>query len=307
MKKFQDSLQESITKIFQLSSDWSDWLWALSNIELILQIVLVFALLLLGRYIYDRVTPFSLAEVLTTRDNKALSSSFACYLAGLIIVILGVYRSPAAEPSTEFPYWRMLLFNLGDTFFWGAIGICLLLLAQILNNRLILSRFDNYAQIIEGQNLAVGISEGASYIASALLIHAVMQGISESFLLDFLLTLFYFALGQAILIAYSRIFITARCKVWDFHQEIEKKNPAAAISFAFSLLSFAILLSAYIANFYSIYGLLLTAALGIIFILLLHVLIDKFFFPKVALNLEISSDQNWGAALIEGFLLLGFC
>ena len=307
MNKFLRGLQDSMANIFQLRVEWLDWLWSLGNPELLLQVALVFVLLLLGRYIYDRATPFSLAEVLTTRDNKALSSSFACYLGGLIIVIVGVYSSPSVALTTGLPYWRYLVYSLSDTFFWGLIAICLLLLAQVLNNHLILSRFDNYTQIVEHRNLAAGIAEGASYIASSLLIYAVMQGISDSFLLDILLTLFYFTLGQFILILYSRVFIATRRKVWDFHREIGQKNTAAAISFSFSFISFSLLLSAYIAHFDSIYGLLLAAIFDMVFILLLHVLIDQLFFPKVSLHQEIAADQNWGAALIEGFLLLGFC
>ncbi|WGK70122.1 DUF350 domain-containing protein [Candidatus Haliotispira prima] len=313
---FWGSLQQSITGIFSPNAtgadglsgmaDWYDWFWALANLELILQIVLVFGLLLLGRYIYDLVTPFSLAEVLTTRDNKALSVSFGCYLGGLAIVIVGVYSSPSSSTlAAEVSYWKSLLYNLSDTFFWGVIAICLLLLAQILNNHFILSRFDNYRQIVERRNLAVGVAEGASYIASALLIYGVMQGANEHFLLDILLTLFYFVLGQAALILYTRIFIAVRRKVWDFHREMAQQNVAAALSFAFSLISFALIISAYIANFFSIYGLLLSAILSIIYLFLLHILIDKLFFPKVPLHGEIAQDQNWGATLIEGFLLLG--
>ena len=165
----------------------------------------IFVLFLLGRYIYDFVTPFSLAEVLTSKDNKALAFSFACYLSGLwglflsacIIVLLRVWPPEALEEKLS--YLQYILYALSDLLFWGAIGICLLLIAQVLNNLWILSRFDNYTEIVGRQNLAVGIVEGASYIASAILIYAVMQGQedNESFLLDALLTLFYFTIGAA--------------------------------------------------------------------------------------------------------------
>ncbi len=289
--------------------DWPDWLWTLANPELILQVLLVFILLLLGRYIYDLVTPFSLSEVLTTSDNKALSLSFASYCGGLVIVIAGVYNSDSAELNAALPYWRYLLYSLGDTFLWGAIGICLLLLAQGLNNRFILSQFDNYQQIVGQRNLAAGIAEGASYLASALLIYAVMQGGSPSLIIDLLLTIFYFVLGQLAQILYSRVFISLRRKArnfsWDFQREIGRQNSAAAISFAFSLLSFALLLAGYIANFFSFYGYLLAIVLSILYLGLLHFLIDQLFFPKVSLRREIAQDGNWGAALIEGVLLLG--
>ncbi len=303
------ALRQSMANIFGLgpASDWADWLFTLGNFELILQVVLFFCLLLVGRYIYDLVTPFSLAEVLTTRDNKALSCSFACYLGGLCIVIAGVYSSASSSLPQELAYWHYLLYRLSDTFFWGAIGICLLILAQAINNRMILSHFNNYSQIIDRQNLSAGITEGASYLASGILLYAVMQGADDSFSVDILLTVFYFILGQLALVFYSRFFITIRQKHWNFHHEIEKQNIAAAIHFSFSFISFALLLAAYIALFDSIYGLLLAAVTAIIFVLLLHVLIDKFFFPKISLQQEISIDQNWGAALIEGFLLLDFC
>ena len=306
---FMHELRQSLYHIFSpVSSDWPDWLWAVANIELILQAALVFALLLLGRYIYDLVTPFSLSEVLTARDNKALSISFACYLGGLAIIIAGVYSSPSSRqlsPESALPEWRLLLYRLSDTFFWGAVAICLLLLAQILNNKLILSRFDNYKQIIERGNLAVGLAEGSSYIASSLMIFAVMQGASPSFLLDMLLTLFYFALGQLSLILYSRVFILTRRKRWDLHRELAQQNPAAACSFAFNLCSFALLQSSYIANFFSFYGFILAALLNTLLLLLLDFLIDTLFFPKVSLHEELARDHNWGSTLIEGFLLLG--
>ena len=302
---FWESLQNSIRQIFYIGG-YSIPLIGQNIGSIIAQIALIFTLLLLGRYIYDWITPFSLKEVLTTRDNKALAFSFVSYLSGLCIVIAGVYNSPSAE--LELPYWRLLSFS--DTFFWGALGICLLLLAQISNDRWILSRFHNYQQIVEHQNLAAAIVEGASYIASAILIYGVMQGTTSKFLVEIILTVFYFILGQMAMVFHSKVFIMVKARnkafPWNFQQEIIGQNTAAAISFAASLISFAWLLSFYIANFFSIYGLLLMILFSTIWVLLLHWLIDKCFFPNVSLAKEISEDRNWGAALIEGILLIGF-
>ena len=310
---FWQSLQSHISQIFALPIMEQSVPFIA---QIIAQIVLIFALLLLGRYIYDLITPFSLKEVLTTRDNKALAFSFTSYLSGLCIVIVGVYNSPSV--ALELPYWKFLLYSFSDTLLWGLLGICLLLLAQFTNDRWILSRFPNYEQIVKHRNLAAAIVEGSGYIASAILIYGVMQGVTQNFLLEIILTAFYFVLGQIALIFHSRIFIAAKAKKWaskkagskdfgwDFQKEIITQNSAAAISFAAGLLSFSWLLSFYIANFFSIYGLLLMMLFSTAWVLLLHWVIDKCFFPNVPLAKEISCDRNWGAALIQGALLIGF-
>ena len=307
---FWQNLQNYIWQIFAFSAEMQFGSRPVGQIigQIALQIALIFALLLLGRYIYDWITPFSLKEVLTTRDNKALALSFAGYLIGLCIVLVGVYNSPS--PTLELPYWKSLLYSFSDTFFWGALAICLLLLAQVANDRWILSRLRNYEQIVEQQNLAAAIVESASYIASAILIYGVMQGTTKNFLLEIILTVFYFALGQMAMVFYSKIFVIIQAKnktfAWNFQSEIIEQNPAAAVCFAASLISFSLLLSFYIANFFSFYGLLLMLLFSMAWVSLLHWAIDKCFFPSVSLAKEISRDRNWGAALIAGALLIGF-
>ena len=47
------------------------------------------------------------------------------------------------------------------------------------------------------------------------------------------------------------------------------------------------------------------AVTGIVALVILRVIIDKFVLPGEALDKEIVEDKNWGAAIIEGAAALG--
>lgn len=296
-------LEELQREFYQIvspaESDIFSFLTRLADFSLWLNIGLLLVIFVLGRAAYDLITPFSLNTVLTVKDNKALSCSFSSYCAGLGMVVAGVYQSGSGSPAPQ-----NLFSEAAELLLWSCFGIMLLLLAQYINDRLILRRFSNYSQIIDKHNLAAGLAESSSYISSGLILYATMQGSSRYLINDILFTLVYFLIAQSALVAYTRLYEQSKKRHWALHAEIDKNNCAAGFSFALSTIAFALMLSAYLANFDSLIGLLLWTALSSGLLLLLHVLIDLLFFPKVSLQREIAVDQNWGVSLIEGTILL---
>ncbi|MCH8200125.1 MAG: DUF350 domain-containing protein, partial [Chloroflexi bacterium] len=68
----------------------------------------------LGKWVYDLLTPYKLNEQLVEVDNRAVAVSFAGYLLGLGIILEGVVSQEAANVATGSAR-RDLLLDVGDT------------------------------------------------------------------------------------------------------------------------------------------------------------------------------------------------
>ena len=260
----------------------------------LLVILLVF---FIAKIVYDLLTPYKLSVQLTTEDNKAAAVSFAGYMFGVGIVVFGVYTS---EPeAVGFTATRIdLLRDLLDVLIWSAIGIVLLNIARFVNDKLLLRKFDNVKEIVTDRNIGTGAVEMGGYIGAALIIRAALYGEDVSFVAGVVGTLIYFVVGQLGFIVFSWIYqLISR---YDLHAEIERDNISAGVAFGASMIAIAILLSGFIVRFDSLPGFLLWFVASLFFLLVSRYIVDKLLLPGALLDEEISEDQNWGAALIEG-------
>ncbi len=262
----------------------------------------VFIVLYAAKLIYDLFTPFSLNEQLTKEDNKAIAVSFSGYIFGVMIILLSIFHSGTAVEggiNSQLDLARDLL----ATIIWGIIGILLLNLSRVLNDKFLLSKFDNVKELVKDKNIGTGAVLFGSYVGSALIVRAAIFGESSGWIEDITSTLLYFIIGQIGFLLFGWVYqVISR---YDVHAEIEKDNISAGVAFGLSLIAISILLSGYIVLYDSLPGFAVWFVMGLFVLMVSRYIVDKMMLPGSLLDEEISEDQNWGAALVEGTVAIG--
>jgi len=265
-----------------------DGIESLNHFPNLLHILLVLILMWVGKKIFDLLTSYSLEHQLVKEDNKAITVSFVGYLGGVVLILEGVLEGGGVD----------LLKDLLDVTIWGLIGILLLNLAGKINDLVILHRFNNVDELLNKQNISVGVAMAGGYIGSAVIIRGIIIGESLGWLYDIGLTLFYFVLAQ--LFFYLSAFLHQIVTRYDFHKELHENNIAAGISFGSSLVAVGILLSIPLRNSYSLIVFAAWFVLGSAVMAFFRFVMDRIIIPMEKLDEEIHQDQNWGIALLEG-------
>jgi len=265
-------------------------------------LIAVFVVLYAAKLIYDLFTPFSLNEQLTTEDNKAIAVSFSGYILGVMIILLSIFHSGTAIEggiSSQLD----LAYDILATIIWGLIGILLLNISRVINDKLLLSKFDNMKELVKDKNVGTGAVLFGSYVGSGLIIRAAIFGESTGWVEDITTTLIYFVMGQIGFLIFGWVYqLISR---YDVHDEIEKDNISAGVAFGLSLVAISILLSGYIISYSSLPGFALWFVMGLFVLMVSRYIVDKMMLPGHLLDEEISEDQNWGAALVEGTVAVG--
>ncbi len=272
--------------------------------EPIVYIVAVFVVLWIGKKLNDWTTPYSIDDQLTGQDNKALAVSFAGYMLAIAIIIVGVLTEETSlftEAVAELSFSQRLVvvgYELLETVIWSIVGIGLLIVSRVINDKLILSRFDNIKEIIDDKNVGTGAVQFGTYIGTAYIIKAVIFGEELHWLSDIISTVVFFVLAQLAFILFGIFY--QKITSYDIHGEIERDNAAAGVAFGLNLAAIGIILSSAIEKTDSLIIFAIWFVEGAILLLVSRILVDKIILPGENLNSEIQADRNWGAALIEG-------
>jgi len=159
-------------------------------------------------------------------------------------------------------------------------------------------------ELVTDKNVGTGAVQCGAYIGSALIIRAALSGDDQtSIFLSVIDVLVYFVVGQIIFIVFAKFYqITTR---YDLHDEIEKDNVAAGVSFGATLVAVGMVLSGYIVKYDSLPGLVGWFFVAAFLLLTCRYIVDKILLPGALLDEEISQDRNWGAALVEGSAAIG--
>ena len=275
------------------------------NYDSFLFLVLSLIMLWIGKKVYDIFTPYKIDKELTTNDNKAVAVSFAGYLTGLGIIIWGVVSSPSSPDNIMFGMeisdTALLITDIVQVIIWSSIGIVLLNISKLVNDKLILSKFNNTKELIEDKNVGTGAVDFGAFIASAIIIKSVVSGeTTTSLVYEILGTLVFFVAGQILFIIFAMIY--QKITSYDFHAEIERDNAAAGVSFGLSLIAVGMLIAHPILNSDSLVRVGIWFLLGTILLIISKKIVDKLIFPDHKVDDEISKDQNWGVALVDGLI-----
>ncbi len=258
-------------------------------------LVLFAVVFVAGKWINDAVAAYSIDQQLTKKDNPALAISTAGYYIGIIIVYIGALIGPSTT----------LLYDLLIVGGYGLGGILLLLLARLINDRLILRGFSADQELIEDQNPGAGAVLFGSYVASALIVAGSIHGEGGGPHT----ALAFFALGQGALIAFTWIYDLM--VPYSLLDQIEEDNVAAGVGFGGALVAIGIIVMravsgdfvSWVANLqYLGWNVLLV----FVYLVGIRFFFDKVVIPRHDLNSEIAEDWNVGAGLLEGAVSIGF-
>lgn len=263
----------------------------------IIYLAISFILFYLGKIAYQLFhKSINVKDELVEQDNFAFAVAHVGYFIGLIIIIGGVLIGPSNGIITD----------VIDISVYGLLGIILLNISIIINDKLILSKFSVRKEIVEDQNAGTGVIEAANSIASGLIIFGALMGESASLLYGMLTALAFWAIGQVILFITAKVYnmITS----YDVHEHIEKDNVAVGVGFAGAIIAMGNIIrfatqdefenwiesTSYVA---------IVVIIGFILLPIVRFLTDKILLPGQKLTDEIVNQEkaNVGAALVEAF------
>lgn len=258
-------------------------------------IVLFAVVFLLGKWFKDLTTSYSVNKQLTHEDNPALATSFTGYLVGITIIFLGAVDGPHVG------LWEDLI-AVGS---YSIAGILALNLARVINDKLIMHQFSSKEEIVDKRNVAAGVVQGASYVASGMVIAGAIHGEGGG---PFV-TIAFFAIGQIILIIFALLY--EKIISYNVHEELGKNNLAAGLGFSGGIISIGIIAMKAVSGDFEYWSeslQLLAFDIGVVFIYLFAVrfFFDKLIIPHSDLNKEIAEDKNIGAGVLEMFVAIGF-
>jgi len=264
-------------------------------------IVASFVLFFVGKLVYQLFHPkIKVAHELVEKDNLAFSVAHVGYFVGLLLAIGSAVMGESFGLVND-------LINIG---IYGALSIVLLNLSLIINDKVILSKFDLKKEIIEDQNLGSGIVEGANGIATGLVVLGAIHGEGFGVGGPIFTAICYWLLGQLIL--FITTFVYNAITPYDIHEQIEKKNTAVAIGYAGAIIAIANLIRfALMHDFQSwvitLQDVAIDVTIGLIFLPIARFITDKILLPGQNITDEIVNQENpnAGAALVEAFAYIG--
>ncbi len=256
-------------------------------------IVAFYVLLLIGKVVNDLLhREYRLNFELVEKDNAALALAMAGYYFGLVLAIGGGLVGPSVS----------IIDDLMDLCIYGLLGIVLVNVSWYICDKLILFRFKVSEELIRDHNQGTGVVSAGVSIASGFIIFGSVQGQGGSIWT----VIGFWAIGQVILILAGLIYnlITP----YSIHDEIEKDNVAAGVSFAGAMVAIGAIIGFAAESDFESWAINLPdylgyAALGLALLPLIRLLTDKVLLPTVNLTDEIAGQQkpNVGAAYIEAF------
>ena len=256
-------------------------------------IIVFFIFFFIGKVINDLLhREYKLNFELVEKDNAALALAVVGYYFGLVLAIGGTIAGPSAG----------LVEDLYDLVIYGILSIILLNISWFLCDKLILYKFRVSEELIRDHNQGTGVVSAGISVASGFIIYGAVSGEGGSIWT----VLVFWALGQVLLILAGLVY--ERITPYNIHEEIEKDNVAAGVSFAGALVSIGVIIGLAGEGDFTAWSIDLPvyigfAVLGLILLPIIRLLTDKVLLPTVKLSDEIAAQEkpNVGAAYIEAF------
>ncbi len=261
-------------------------------------VILGVLVLILAKYVKDWFSPYSLDQELTSRDNPAFGLTVAGYYGAIVIVYLGAAAPLPLDAGTP-----AVLRALGMDLAWAAAGILALNGSRWLMDLALVPATHNSREVIENRNAAAGALECGVYIASGLVLAAVIRQPGGTAWTAVVL----FLLGQCALILIGRLY--QRLTGYDVAFEIRNGNLAAGAAFGMTLIAISLLMVKAVSGDFVGWGrslsfFLFDAIAGLILLRGLRWLTDLTLFPHARIADEIVRDRNVNVGLIEGVLAI---
>ena len=267
----------------------------------IIYILSSFVLFLVGKVAYQLFHPrVKVGYELVENDNLAFSLAYVGYYIGLLLAIGSAVLGESYGLVED-------LINIG---IYGLLSIILLNISLIINDKLILSKFDLKKEILDDRNLGTGIVEGANAIATGLIVLGAIHGEGHGEGGPILTAILYWLLGQGILFITTIVYnlITP----YDIHEHIEKGNTAVGVGYAGAIIAIANLIREALMHDFQSWSITLQdvavdVLIGLAFLPIARFLADKILLPGQNLTDEIVNQEepNVGASVVEAFAYIG--
>ncbi len=195
-------------------------------ITAIILIAIFYILFFIGKLVHGLLhREYNLTNEIVEKDNPAVALAVTGYYLGLVLGIGGSLTG----------YDQGIVDDILDLCIFGGLSIILLNISWFLCDKAVLYKFKISDELIRDRNQGTGaVSFGVS-IASGLIVYGAVSGEGG----NIWTSIAFWAIGQAILIlaTYVYNFITP----YDIHEQIEKDNVAAGISFAGALIAMGVI------------------------------------------------------------------
>ena len=278
-----------------------EYLDSTSIIHSLIYIITSIVLFAIGKILYSFIhRSINIKSELVEKDNFAFILSYVGYFTGIVIIIGAAIKGDSYGLGSD----------IAQISLYSILGMLLLHLSIWISNKLILPKFDIKKEIITDKNAGTGIIEACIYIANGLLLYAALVGESNSLAEGITTFVVYWFIGNVVLILASKIF--SLWMKYDIHNEIEKDNVAAGVSFSGAIIAISIIImNALIDPFVdwttTCVDVAIHTVLGCILLPIVRWLADKLLLPGRSLTDEISNQEtpNVGAGLLEAFAYIG--
>lgn len=263
----------------------------------IIYLIASFILFYIGKLFFQLLNRrIRVNDELVKKDNVAFAISMVGYYFGLVMTIGGALEGPS----------HGLLLDLAYLFSYGILGIVLMNVGIWINDKLILYRFDDEAEIIRDQNAGMGAIQFANYTSTGLIIFGAVSGEGGGLIT----AIAFWGLGQVVLVLAGLIY--AWILPYDVHTEIERDNVPAGVGFAGAMLAIGNITRIACSGDFTSWADNLTkfgyvVVLGLVLLPLIRLLTDKVLLPGGRLTDEIVHQErpNLGAAFMEAFSYIG--
>jgi uncharacterized membrane protein YjfL (UPF0719 family) len=266
-----------------------------SLLEVLFILVSVLAFLIFARSVFGwvgRVEGYSLTVETTINDNPAVGVRFGLFLLAAATSFVNLLEPSGGGLKQDFDIVA----------FYGLISIVLLIVAREVNDRLILYKLSNDAEVIGKKNTSFAVVEGSSYLGTAFITAGAFSNVDAGIGA----ALVWFAVGQCVLVVLDNIYSIAAPGIQD---AVAAQNLAAAISLGGFLVAGGLALGSAISG--ESYGWIQDSldvgyflAIWLLVMIVVQFLLNKIFLPGTSVRKELLTDRNVAAGIIEAALFI---
>ena len=278
--------------------------------EAFVYILEAFVLLCIAKFAYSRLyRRVELNAELFSRDNQALAVSTVGFYFGIVIAFGGALSGQTQGLATD-------VVTIG---IYGLSSIAFMLLASVMCEKILLSRFNNTKEVVQDRNLGVGFVEAGVYIANGLIILGATEGdvagtspAASTFGAlgsGMLVLLAFWLLAQAVLVIVGRLYELVT--PYRFLEALEQDNAPVGLAFGGALIGIGNIIGVAAGGDFTGWtdSLMLFAVdvtFGLIMLFIAHKFTDSLLAPGVKLADEQTQEHpNIGAGLLEAFSYIG--
>jgi len=260
----------------------------------LLTLAVVLVAVWIGKLVRDVLTRYKINEELTGKNNAAVGVALMGYYVGLAIAISGVVSGSGSGN---------VLKDLLVTGVYSLIAIVLLNISALVNDKMILYKFDNQKELVDDQNSGTGAAMAGSYLATGLIVSAAVGGEGAAeWWKGIGPCLLFFLVGQIVLV-FAGLWYQLITK-YDVHKVIgDDNNTAAGIGFGGFLFAIGYVVRAGMSGESVSMGtdlviFVLYVVIAMILLTIGRLITDLVFLPKAKISDEIGNQGNIAAATI---------